>query len=605
MKIAAITLKDFQGVKDLTITPNCADVIIKGRNESGKSSILNAFLWLWTGKSHTGKELDPKPVNVETGERILGTAPYVQLDIVTKDGGKRSFEKTMKEKYSGRKTKEYIGDTNDYQIDGVKCRKKDFEEEVSLLIGNLKTFRILVDPNYFLATIKWEERRAILGSVVGNISEEDYITDADKEILDGRTIANAKSFIKASIKKQKDRMDTIPKLIEENNTKIIAPARKRVEAEQELHETRALKETLVNTTDPKAQALADIDAVIREMREKAKGEHWKVKEKSLDAIGDAKSKLSKHGLNDDRDLNRELERLQKDIEEAGTDYKKTRSQKFTLDKCPTCSQQYPEFMAEEMESKFNTNKATELKNIGEHGKKLEKLITECKKLIGLQESNKEQFNKLTLELTELRIEQENLAPYTDTPEILEKYAERTKILNTADSSDTGRLEKLVTLRDTEDALLSEILTFQNNENFTNRITELTIELEDCSDKKAELEQRKNAVEEIEGRVFSSVEESVNKEFQIIKWRLFDHQKDGEIISCCEALVDGVGYNGGSLNFGNRINAMADIFNIFCAKLEAEFPYFVDNAECITNWKVTPIGQTIKMYAEDCDLEVIL
>ena len=73
-----------------------------------------------------------------------------------------------------------------------------------------------------------------------------------------------------------------------------------------------------------------------------------------------------------------------------------------------------------------------------------------------------------------------------------------------------------------------------------------------------------------------IEDSINGQFSIVKWKLFSEQVNGGLSECCEATVDGVPYS--SLNSGMRINAGIDVISALSAFYGVRVPLVVDNAE---------------------------
>lgn len=68
-KIASIKMQNFCGIKSLDITPNGADLSIYGDNATGKTTIANAFAWLFTGKNAAGTaDFDPAPLDGGNGK---------------------------------------------------------------------------------------------------------------------------------------------------------------------------------------------------------------------------------------------------------------------------------------------------------------------------------------------------------------------------------------------------------------------------------------------------------------------------------------------------------------------------------------------------------
>ena len=56
IRIFSLYLLNFKGVRELMVDMSAREVIISGRNGSGKSTIFDAFTWLLFGKDSQGRE---------------------------------------------------------------------------------------------------------------------------------------------------------------------------------------------------------------------------------------------------------------------------------------------------------------------------------------------------------------------------------------------------------------------------------------------------------------------------------------------------------------------------------------------------------------------
>uniref|UniRef100_A0A6M3ISV7 Putative ATPase domain containing protein n=1 Tax=viral metagenome TaxID=1070528 RepID=A0A6M3ISV7_9ZZZZ len=55
IKLKRLTLENFKGVKQFTLEPKGKDATIRGDNGTGKSTLMDAFLWLLFNKDSQGK----------------------------------------------------------------------------------------------------------------------------------------------------------------------------------------------------------------------------------------------------------------------------------------------------------------------------------------------------------------------------------------------------------------------------------------------------------------------------------------------------------------------------------------------------------------------
>ena len=103
---------------------------------------------------------------------------------------------------------------------------------------------------------------------------------------------------------------------------------------------------------------------------------------------------------------------------------------------------------------------------------------------------------------------------------------------------------------------------------------------------------------------SVLEENINRLFHTIRWKLFDFAKNGSLIDCCDATVNGIAYGLSNLNTGACVNADIEIINVLSKAYGVTVPCFVDNAERV-NQIGFPGGQRILLrVTEDPELTIM-
>jgi len=55
MRILELQLSNFKGIRDLVLILQGDDAKIRGDNAVGKTTVMDAFIWLLTGKDHQGR----------------------------------------------------------------------------------------------------------------------------------------------------------------------------------------------------------------------------------------------------------------------------------------------------------------------------------------------------------------------------------------------------------------------------------------------------------------------------------------------------------------------------------------------------------------------
>ena len=612
MKLMAMTVKDFCGIKELQIDFLGRSCTVRGRNASGKSTINNAFLWCLFGKGTNGKELDPKPRNTETGERIIGNEPSVEL-VIRDDVKQVTLKKSLAEDFSDKKTNPvYKGDKSIYEIDGLTVLKKQYDEEVKNFVGDMDVFRLITEPHTFLSSSKWEDRRKTLTKLMGDVKPEDALSESDIELLNGKPISVACEIAKASLKKAEERAELIPKLMKENSDKVVAVLGHRESLEKQSEEIRISIDRLINlSTDGGMPRLKEIETEIKMLIAQQDVEVKAVKDtRTLNKRAcDTKRKqiASELGFlnNEMKLLETNIIHTQKILEELRAEYKTISDTVFTKVACPTCGNEMPEFMVEELEQKFNQNRAESLKTNIEKGKAAKKRLEDFEKQMTSASKKKELLNK-ELDVANTKYAEAEAEENADIPSMYEKAIQDLRDeydrLSSAprDKKPEIDLEKIKELEKTMASIDDNIYHLRNNESIKERIQELKSELDTLNDTIAELKRIKALTLDVQRKYNEKMEERLNSLFSVVKWKLFETQKNGETIDRCEAMIDGVEYNQ-TLNTGSKIMASIDTSNTFSKYFSVEFPVFIDNAEAVTDWTVLPMNQTIKLFAAEIKL----
>jgi hypothetical protein len=97
-----------------------------------------------------------------------------------------------------------------------------------------------------------------------------------------------------------------------------------------------------------------------------------------------------------------------------------------------------------------------------------------------------------------------------------------------------------------------------------------------------------------------VEDSINGQFRIARFRLFREQANGGVEERCDVVYDGIPYI--SVNNGMKINLGIDIINTLSTAYGVRVPLFVDNAESVTKLECCN-SQIIRLIVSENDKEL--
>ena len=171
IKIKRLTLENFKCHKSLRLDFESGNASIYGDNASGKTSVYDALTWLLFGKDSQGNgekniEIKPLGANGEVKDHDALTSVEAVLDV---NGEEVRLHRTYKEVWTtkrGSSEATYDGNTSDYYVDGVPCKRNAFQDKVNELVDE-DTFRMLTSVSHFANGISWQERRAVLFKVAG------------------------------------------------------------------------------------------------------------------------------------------------------------------------------------------------------------------------------------------------------------------------------------------------------------------------------------------------------------------------------------------------------------------------------------------------------
>lgn len=632
MKIELIqmTLKNFKGIKDLTIDFN-KTTYIYGENATGKTTIFDAFCWLLFGKDSKGRtNFEVQPLD-ENNNVIHGLDTNVTA-LLNIDDNNKEFSRTLTEKWvkqRGQAEAELKGCTTTYEVDGVPIKQKDYTSAINELI-NEDLFKMVTNPLHF-PTIKWQEQRKILLDIIGDLDAENVINYNNslsklKGLLDDG-IDNFNKKIKASISKLNKQIETIPTRIDECNNSIVeidlselVEKKKELERKIEKIEDKILNSNKKNDEKLKLQEqLFELKKEEQELQLKAIDEADKPKREvekqiksKMDAIDVLKTVIStnEHSIkvhtDDKDDILVQIDRREKQQNQLRNEFNKIAAEEFKFDEtltvCPCCGRPYEMDKIEEIKNNalesFNNKKNQRLTDINREGTALGseikkykaelsqslKRINDLTTKVTLNQKKIEIINK---ELEELKIKKSD---FNNVTEIkipgLEELQNKINCLNNeiakySDDSNSALIEQKKIYQAELDAVNKSLNNKDNNDKLLARIQELKREEKDLNVKKAKLEEQQYLGEEFVKTKVELLEDGINKKFNgAITFKLFNQQVNGGLSECCEALINGVPF--GNANTAGQINAGLSIIKTLCEHYNVQAPIFIDNRESVNN-----------------------
>lgn len=622
IELKKLELLNFKGIKEKTIEFG-KETNIFGRNETGKTTIFDSFTWLLFGKDSTNRS----DFNIKTldknGEFIHGLDHQV-TGILLVGGKEVILRRLLKEnwvKKRGSAEAIFSGNTTEYFINEEPKKEKDYKEYINSLIDE-NVFKLLTNPMHFNVNTSWQDRRKILLSIVGDVSDEDVISNSEKlkdlpGLLNGNSIDSFKAIIASKKKKLNEQLKAIPIRIDEINRNLPVLAEnvdyKALEAER-----AAIKGELnvIESQLESQQRIAD-DFIKRQSelsvkKNKLKDLELQIERDSMKSLNDMNMKLMELGYKKDTLERRikqdteiiaknqdEIQKLQDEMQKYRDEYKVVFEEPFNEPDrenfvCPTCKQNLPEEDVEKQISgllaNFKSNKLKKLEEISNQGKwrkvKVEQLQDESDSLNIAIQNNEVELAKLDEEIKatqavlnaeknkELNVDYRSNTEYATLEDEIKKIEKNLLPVN-----QDGRVrQKREELQDR----LQEINTVLSNkqviEDSKSRIKELEDEERIFSQQIAELEGQEFLAEEFIKAKVSMLENKINNTFKYVTFKMFDIQINGGITETCQALIKGVPF--ADANNAAKYNAGIDIINALSKFYGTTAPVFIDNREGI-------------------------
>jgi predicted nucleic acid-binding Zn-ribbon protein len=595
MKLLTFSAQNFRGL-NIAFDPQGHNVNIYGCNGAGKTSTEDAFLWLLFGKDSADRkdyDLIPHKSGGTVPDTGCGKEPVVEAKL-------EYFGKTVKLKKAyieewpkrGALKGQYAGSKTHYFVDGLETKAGEYNSAVGELIDP-GLFKLLTNPHYFTESLSWQERRATLVKIAGDLNVEpvpDLVT-----LMDGRPFDNFHALAKQNVKAAQKKLDGMPYAISEAQRLIPTdlPA---------VPDVQALEKERDKLCGGPRRAAADAEAELTEARNAYTASVDAYNAKIKAGIAKLEDERRKKAAEADEDL-LQAEQRQNQIDALSAQKAAKLAQWHEAHDrawhgsyvCPTCGQKLPPEQVEAAREKFNQQKAEDLKKITAEGTALRDKIGEVK---DAAHNLKEQAAALEQEISVLdqRLEKGRgmIKPYDF--ESTKEYAEITARIKSLKGSDAGTEQKISEL--TEKIKAAEQIELQRKQaaEQKKRVAELEQKQRAAAAELGRWEKAVALCEEHVKKQAHALETAVNGKFKIARFRMFAPQKNGEEAECCDVV-----YPNGSTNLstGERLQTGIDIINTLSEYYGVDAPIWIDNREGIT-LPIEAKAQTISLIVSPTD-----
>ena len=633
--IEELRLRNFRGARDVRVSFAAGTNIVSGDNGTGKSTLMDAFLWLLFGKDAEERK-DCEIKRIEAGETLRRTDATVECRIDV-DGQQNTLRRSLREVWSkprGATEPVFKGNETEYTINDVPKKMSEFDAWVAEHLAPADVFRMLTDAGCF-PRLKWEKQREKLFELAGGVDEEavkasvDGLGDllarlSDKSLEDyKRELAARKRKLRKALEEIPARSDQTRLMIPTTDARDVwerkladvdarlaalnreaadfaarerargAEARRRVEEVEALktrmaRRTAELKRAAIEEAEKKNEGRRQVEARLREL-------------KAADAEATRRLKDAKGEVDE---LALRINQKEAECERLRATWYAESARPYTGDNvCPHCLQPLPEEMQRDNRRRFEESKNERLSQIQTDGHRTKAEITRLEEEMKAAEARLDRaagdaFDAeasaeiLREELAEMpdRVEPAAVDPMAD--EAYRAMAEELAAME-ADAPQTSQASepnggeaitaRLATLNRERDTIRRGLSDCDTADSLRAEIRRLDEEARTLAQQLSDVDRDEDTMRRYTRARIEAMEQRVNSLFRTVRFRLFEYTNEGGEVDTCVPLVgaDGVPYP--VANTAAQVWAGLEIIRVLQQHAGVSAPVFVDGAERVTQF----------------------
>lgn len=641
--VKEIYAENFKRFKSQRIDFGDKVTAIFGQNYRGKSSVADAFSWVMFNKSSTGNtegsQFRPRRYD-ENGVNIDYVDVVVELVLLI-DGDEVKIRKVQRQnwvRHKGDDYDSYEGDKTEYEWNDAPVTPTEHKKRVAAIISE-DVFRMISNPAAFPSMDAKKQREFLLKNIARITDDDVFAISPEFEPV---RAAKGKGTLEELIAKTKKEIAAYKKKQEELPVRIDQESKSIVE--MDFSETERLLEKLKADLAENEAKIEDTGKAYEEINalKAKKAEHDM---KLIQISGD----ISRENAAKERELQALIDKAsadfnllhekQKNIESAlqiketlvtsnnerlaglREKYLNEVKREIGADSfiCPVCGQDFPAEKAEEIKAHFEQEKAAAIKGINEEGTKLSEAINTLKSEI---EGYKGEIEALKVQKIEaMRAKNAHTAALNDFKPVMpeensgwqEVKAElnviESKIANIhtedADALKAQLKAERATIQDAIDKAKEVLASKSAIEKSKATVEELKAEMVQVTQNLANCEKLDRMIEKFNRAKMDMLSERINVKFKVVRWKLFEQQKNGGIAETCVCMVNGSCYGENTTSATERMMAGMDIISTLQEIYQVEAPIFLDDADLYNGWNIPDMNcQLIKLcVSEDEELRV--
>ena len=605
MQIKKIILSQFKGITDAEyLFTN--KTIVSGANGTGKTTIADAYFWLFTDKDYSlraNPEIHP--------DFMEESEPSVEIicDIDGKEVSLRKFQKdsrTKKQKESGSPVKI----SNQYEINAVPVSQKDFIAKLNDYGINTDNFLLLTHPEIFTG-MKSADCRKILFGMVGDVSDKD-IADALgdcqelSDLLDNYNLDEITALQKRQKKEANENLDVIPEqIIGMEKVRVQIDVKSLTEQANAIQTNISnMEEDLKNNPLPRVgdlnQQIVTLENQQKMLTANANAERRQAlldKKEELARLTSKKSELEREILiakGAEEERHGRVKSLQETYDKLAESFQKLKQQKFdeSTNICKYCGQMLPFDKAEQNRAFFEKEIQRQKDEINHNAARIKKEIKDLESH-PVEIPDGSELETLASQISVIEKEAVALDKHIDVSDT-EEYKSLDKqikvIYTQIDELDEARnkqsqVEQLIAKDRMElNAIRDKLAQTKVNERIDAQIAEAKQKQREYAQAVANAEKILNQIAKVSMKKNEVLTEQVNSHFTRVKFKLFETLKNGEVRDCCIPMVDtGNGEYRDILYAANTAAIVLGQFDVISGLQKfygQNLTVFLDGAECL-------------------------
>lgn len=645
--IKSIRLENFKGVKSAEYILGGKSVKITGQNGAGKSTIADAYYWLMADKNYSlASNPDIRPIGVkECTPRVEIVFNNGDFDITV-----AKIQKCTVKKSKGSNGTDQVFLSNSYEVNAVEYGERDFKKKIQEYGFDFDLFLPLSHPDVFTSQKSADMRKALFGMTSEKTDKEIAAmtpgTEIVAQMLERYTMEEIAAMQKATLRKIKDVYGENGEILratiagkESDKTDIDV-------AELELHKNlldeqidknKAAQEDISKQFEEQQKAsdgVLELRLQLNGLQQQANLDLEKRRREIRTEIDDIDCQLKEiaHQMRFNRqDIESAENAVKNNIERINACGEKWTSLNSQLEAeqerlfddsslvCSYCGQEYPEERKNQQKGDFERHKAKEIERIRAEMESVVRQGNDLKAAIKKDEAEieqlkaalkenedeeinlKESINGLEKCLEELP-QSIDISDREDVLEIQRQITEKESAMSQCGTAEEMRAQLKAEADDLQKQLIEiekQFTLIKKNIEIDEQIAELREEGMQHEQNKATAEGIQDQIKMVNRRKNELLTEAVNSHFKLVKFRLFNYLKNGDVVDDCEPLIDGKSLKKHS-NGALKVLAKLDIVSGLQAFYNQYYPVFADDFSLVTDNTESRIDmdcQLIKLVAE--------